>query len=138
METTVNDTVSKETTDAKTREINAKAKLQATKDKVTTDKPLKNIVTGKAITVPTTKTAKVDKPMAMAKYQDVVILAGGTWEHLINTLKAEATKRQYKITINESYLRGHIQRRQIVNKEYLGDLTVTEKGVEKTTKKGKK
>ena len=133
METTVNETISKETTDAKTRELNAKAKLQATKPTVT-----KNINTGKAITVPPTKAPKPEKKQPFAHYEDEVLLKGGSWEELIATISTEATKRGYKIPISKSYLKAHINYRLVRDKQYLGDLTLTETGIVKATKKGKK
>jgi hypothetical protein len=84
------------------------------------------------------KSPKVDKLPAMAKVQDIAILKGGTWKHIIDSLLDEAKKRNYKIVLNESYLRGHIKFRLNTNKAYLGDLVVTETGVFKAEKKSKK
>lgn len=127
METTAQTTQTQAVTDAKTRELNAKAKMQALKD------------------MASPKTKKADKPTAtkveavkpkkepvisVTSLIDAIIVTGGKWQELADRCN-EATKGKGNIKYTVSVLKAHVRYRTITQKrtDYLGDFVTTDEGI---------
>jgi alpha-beta hydrolase superfamily lysophospholipase len=129
-------TNSKANTDAKTREMNAKAKTAAMADmKLETNH---NINTGKPLTSSKPKEepvkTKKEPVITLASKLDTIITAGGKWADIVE--KANAASKELKATTKFSVgtLKGHIRYRLVKNAQYLGELAMTEAGIEKVSK----
>lgn len=114
-----------------TRLLNSKAKLQAAAD-------MKNINTGKPISANTPKpTVKAEKKpvVRVTDKLDSVLHKGGTWAEIT----AEANTLGGNIKYTASVIKAHIHYRQVTQgkKDFLQDYKITDKGIEKVTKKGK-
>ena len=122
--------------DAKTREMNAKARSAAIADmKKEIDH---NINTGKPLTS-NTPAEKADKPkkepvITLASKLDTLVQGGGKWADLV--ARANAASKECKATTKFSVgtLKGHIRYRMVKNAQYLGELAMTEAGIEKVAK----
>ena len=121
--------------DTKTRELNAKAKIQAQTDMKSNVKTLKPATTAPA--EKPAKTPKAPKPITFTAILDEIITKGGTWEELIakGTEAAKAlmlTNGGVNVEFNgKAKLMSLIKYRMDIQgrKDYLGTLTVTDKGV---------
>ena len=117
--------------DAQTRMLNAKARQAKAEKPATTDKPV---------------TAKQSKPAEKAQKQPVITLAskldsliksGGKWADLVAKANEEAKAFKATTKYTTGVIKAHIRYRVARDPKYLGDLTVTDAGIERT-KKAKK
>jgi len=144
--------------DAKTRELNLKAKQAAKEDmkaKPTFDTS-SNIVKSKPEEFDVVKNAKgvqqhnkpkpkaeskpkADKPITMASKLDEIITAGGEWKELVEKAVMWADKLGCRVKYNQGALKAHIKFRMVTqNKvDYLGNFQITENGIQKVTTKSK-
>jgi hypothetical protein len=106
------------------------AKKQATSKKNETKTPGKK-TEGKA--------GKVEKKKGptMASELDKIILAGGTFEAMIEAAQERSKKLGGSIKYNAGVIKAHIKFREIKNPKYLGSLKITDKGVFAKTAKSK-
>ena len=143
-------TVNKGTADAKAREMSAKAKQAAQADMAKSKPVLHNINTGKAIEgFDVDKNAKgvkqhdkpkpKEKPITMTSKLDEILTKGGKWADLVSQAEAHSKLLNGHIKYNIGVLKAHIRYRTVSQskKDYLGELTVTETGIEKVTTKPK-
>ena len=143
METMAKTTQTQAVTDAKTREMNVKAKMQALKDMSTHPIPVRNIVTGKPITTKNeaVKAPKKEAVISVTSLIDGIITKGGLWEDLVIKCN-EATKGKGNIKYTASVLKAHVRYRTTLQKkaDYLGQYVMTDEGImpDKAKGKGKK
>jgi len=122
--------------DAKTREMNVKARAAAMADmKKETNH---NINTGKPLTS-NTPAEKVDKPkkepvITLASKLDTLITAGGKWPSLVEAANEASKELGATTKFSIGTLKGHIRFRMVKNPAYLGELAMTEEGIEKVAK----
>jgi len=84
------------------------------------------------------KAEKKEKTVTMASELDKIILAGGTFEKLVEAAQARSKKLGGSIRYNAAVIRAHIKYREIKNPKYLGELKQTETGIVAKVKKVKK
>ena len=128
-------TVSKASIDAKTREMNVKAKQAAIADLVKAANPkAKTNVIKEQKPKQEVKAPKPPKP-SMAGKLDEILRKGGKWADLIAKAEAESKLMGGHIKYNVGTLKAHIRFRTITQKkaDYLGTLQVTDNGIEKIT-----
>jgi len=130
-------------------EVKPTKQAKAGKDVTLTSKVAKAAVKGAVQTTPTTKkvpekaakgveTVKTDKEVkakavnkhegSFAEFMDSIAKAGGTWEAMLTTLQAEATRRgTAKVTMG--MIKAHVKFRLSKKADFLGTLQVTEAGI---------
>lgn len=112
-------------TDAQTRELNIKAKLQAQKDMKApkADKPSTTKVEAE-------KKPKKEPVPSVTSIIDGIVTKGGTWVELAEKCN-EAAKGKGNIKYTASVLKAHVRYRTITQKrtDYLGTLVMTDEGI---------
>jgi len=147
----------KSITDAKTRELNLKAKSVAKEDmKLEKTKPVRNNTTGKVVEFDVEANAvgvkQHDKPtqpkpkppkeprVTIAGKLDEIIKAGGKWEDLVLMAQEANNKLGGRLKFSKGALKAHIRFRLVTQKQsdYLGNKEITDEGIiEKVTTKAK-
>ena len=67
---------------------------------------------------------------SFAAFTDEVILAGGAWDEILPKLEKEIKKRGLKMSANQGLVNNHIKYRIKRDPNWLGNLKLTENGIE--------
>jgi hypothetical protein len=149
--TTKTEKTVKSNADESKRELAIKAKADADKKVISqitkkaetilkdAEKKAKTKLTAKAKGKETKKTtAKKAPKVTFVSELDKILQAGGTWKELVDSAEALNKKMNGHIKYNPAVLKAHIKFRMITsihkNPNYLGELVVTENGIEKPKK----